>query len=64
MAVASFSAKFKEKTNPQNINVSFQDDTSLPFDEAAQVYNYEKTVFFLSIATIAIGMCQRCKDVR
>ena len=35
MAVASFSAKLKEKTNSQNINVSFQDDTSLPFDKAA-----------------------------
>ncbi len=35
MAVASFSAKFKEKTNSQNINVSFQDDTTLPFDKAA-----------------------------
>ena len=35
MAAAAFSAKLKEKTNSQNINVSFQDDTSLPFDEAA-----------------------------
>jgi len=35
MAVASFSAKFKQKTNSQNINVSFQDDTSLPLDKAA-----------------------------
>ena len=35
MAVASFSAKFREKTNSQNINVSFQDDTPLPFEKAA-----------------------------
>ena len=35
MAMASFSAKFKEKTNSQNINVRFQDDTPLPLDEAA-----------------------------
>ena len=35
MTAASFSARFKEKTNSQNINVSFQDDTPLPFDEAA-----------------------------
>ncbi|MCY3741674.1 MAG: transposase [Candidatus Poribacteria bacterium] len=35
MAVASFSAKFKEKTNSQNIKMSFQDDTPLPFDKAA-----------------------------
>ncbi len=35
MAVALFSAKLKEKTNSQNINVSFQDDTPLPFDKAA-----------------------------
>ena len=35
MAVASFFAKFKQKTNSQNIKVSFQDDTPLPFDEAA-----------------------------
>ena len=35
MAVASFSAKFKEKTNSQNISVSFQDDTPLPFEKAA-----------------------------
>ena len=35
MAVSSFLAKFKQKTNSQNINVSFQDDTSLPLDEAA-----------------------------
>ena len=35
MAVVSFSAKFKEKTNSQNIKVSFQDDTSLPLDKAA-----------------------------
>ena len=35
IAVALFSDKFKQKTNSQNINVSFQDDTPLPFDEAA-----------------------------
>ena len=35
MAVASFSAKLKEKTNSQNINVSVQDHTDLPFDKAA-----------------------------
>ena len=35
MAVSSFFAKFNEKTNSQNIHVSFQDDTHLPFDEAA-----------------------------
>ncbi len=35
MAVSSFFAKFKEKTNSQNIKVSFQDETVLPFDEAA-----------------------------
>ena len=35
MTAASFFAKFKEKTNSQNINVSFQDDTPLPFDKAA-----------------------------
>ena len=35
MAIAAFSAKFKQKTNSQNINVSFQDDTPLPFDKAA-----------------------------
>ena len=35
MAVSSFFGKFKEKTNSQNIKVSFQDDTVLPFDEAA-----------------------------
>ena len=35
IAVSTFSAKFKEKTNSQNISVSFQDDTPLPFDEAA-----------------------------
>jgi len=35
MTVASFFAKFKEKTNSQNIHVSFQDDTPLPFDKAA-----------------------------
>ena len=32
---SSFFAKFKEKTNSQNINVRFQDDTTLPFDKAA-----------------------------
>ena len=35
MARASFFAKFKQKTDPQNINLRFQDDTPLPFDEAA-----------------------------
>ena len=35
IVVSSFLAKFKEKTNSQNIHVSFQDDTPLPFDEAA-----------------------------
>ena len=35
MAASSFLAKFKQKTNSQNIKVSFQDDTSLPLDEAA-----------------------------
>ena len=35
MAIAAFSAKFKEKTNSQNIKVSFQDDTPLPLDKAA-----------------------------
>ena len=35
IAVSTFSAKFKEKTNSQNINVRFQDDTPLPFDKAA-----------------------------
>ena len=35
MAVASFSAKFKQKTNSQNINGRLQDDTPLPLDKAA-----------------------------
>ena len=35
MAVASFSAKFKEKTNSQNIRISSQDDTPLSLDKAA-----------------------------
>ena len=35
MMMASFSAKFKEKTNSQDIKVSFQDDTPLPLDKAA-----------------------------
>ena len=35
MATALFFAKFNEKTDTQNINVSFQDHTPLPFDEAA-----------------------------
>ena len=35
MAVAAFSVKFKEKTNSQNINVSVQDHTPLPFEKAA-----------------------------
>ena len=35
MTMVSFFAKFKQKTNSQNINVSFQEDTPLPFDKAA-----------------------------
>ena len=35
ITMASFFAKFSEKTNSQNIHVSFQDDTDLPFDKAA-----------------------------
>ena len=35
MMMASFSAKFNEKTNSQNIKVRVQDDTPLPFDKAA-----------------------------
>ena len=35
IAGSSFFAKLKQKTNSQNINGTFQDDTSLPFDEAA-----------------------------
>ena len=35
IAGASFFAKFTEKTNSQNINLRFQDDISLPLDEAA-----------------------------
>ncbi len=35
MAVAAVSARFIQKTNSQNINGSFQDDTPLPFDKAA-----------------------------
>ena len=35
MTAASFFAKFNEKTNSQNIKVSFQDDTPLPLDKAA-----------------------------
>ena len=35
IALSTFSDKFKEKTKSQNIKVSFQDDTPLPFDEAA-----------------------------
>ena len=35
MAVASFSAKFKRKTNSQNISTDFQPDTTLPLDKAA-----------------------------
>ena len=35
MAVSSFFAKFNEKTNSQNINLSFQEDTPLPLDKAA-----------------------------
>ena len=35
MVVSSFFTKFNEKTNSQNIKVSFQEDTDLPFDKAA-----------------------------
>ena len=35
MTIASFFAKFNEKTNSQNINVSVQEDTPLPLDKAA-----------------------------
>ena len=35
MTVASFFAKFNKEMNSQNIHVSFQDDTPLPFDKAA-----------------------------
>ena len=35
MTVASFFAKFNEKTNSQNIHVSLQDDTPLSLDKAA-----------------------------
>ena len=35
IAVSIFSDQFKEKTNSQNIKVSFQDDTAPPFDKAA-----------------------------
>ncbi len=35
MTIAAFFAKFNEKTNSQNINVSVQEDTPLPFDKAA-----------------------------
>ena len=35
IAVSTFFDEFNEKTNSQNINVSFQEDTDLPFDEAA-----------------------------
>ena len=35
IAISTFSAKFKEKTNSQNIKASVQGDTPLPFDEAA-----------------------------
>ena len=35
IAAAAFSAKFKEKTNSQNINVRFQDHTPPPFGKAA-----------------------------
>ena len=34
-AGASFSAKFKQKTNSQNINTPVQQDTTLPLDKAA-----------------------------
>ena len=52
IAVSTFSAKFKEKTNSQNINVSFQDDTDLPFDKAAQFYNIVQTLVQLDSAII------------
>jgi len=35
MTIASFFAKFNEKTNSQNIRAGCQDDTSLPLDKAA-----------------------------
>ena len=35
IAVSTFSDKFKQKTNSQNIKVSCQDPTPLPFDKAA-----------------------------
>ena len=35
IAVSTFSDKFKEKANSQNIKVSVQDHTPLPFDKAA-----------------------------
>ena len=35
IAVSTFSARFKQKTNSHNISVRSQDDTPLPFDKAA-----------------------------
>ena len=35
MAVSLFSAKFKEKTDSQNMQTDFQQETTLPFDKAA-----------------------------
>ena len=35
IAVSAFSARFKEKTNSQNIQTDFQPDTPLPLDKAA-----------------------------
>ena len=35
IAVSTFSAKFKEKTNSQNISTDFQPHTTLPLDKAA-----------------------------
>ena len=35
IAVSAFSARFKQKTNSQNITTDFQPDTTLPFDRAA-----------------------------
>ena len=35
IVVSSFFAKFKQKTNSQNIQTDFQPDTTLPLDKAA-----------------------------
>lgn len=48
IAMSSFFAKLKQKTNLQNINASFQDDTTLSFNEAAQFYNIVQTLVNLS----------------